>query len=174
MRNLYTIFGIIMLLAFTSCNTVRVSSDYDRNADFSQYKTFAFHQKGLADLKMNDLDKRRIVEAIGTSLTSKGMTMASAETNADLVINLAAKSKTRVNVDPYYDPWWGGPYWGASQRVSQYKEGSIILDFIDRRKNTLVWQGIGEGLNVSDIENKATKIPLAVEEILEKYPPKRK
>ena len=173
MRNLYTIFGMLMLFAFTSCNTVRVSSDYDRSADFSQYKTFAFHQKGLADLKMNDLDKRRIVEAIGQTLSSKGMTVASAETNADLVINLAAKSKTRVNVDPYYDPWWGGPYWGPSQRVSQYKEGSIIIDFIDRRKNTLVWQGVGDGLNVSDIENKSTKIPLAVEEILAKYPPKR-
>ena len=174
MRNLYTIFGILMLLAFTSCNTVRVSSDYDRNANFDQYKTFAFHQQGLKDLNMNDLDKRRVVEAIGKTLMSKGMSAATAETNADLVINLSAKNKTRVNVDPYYDPWWGGPYWGRSQRISQYKEGTLILDFIDRRQNTLVWQGVGVGLNVSDIESKAAKIPVAVEEILAKYPPQQK
>lgn len=174
MKNLYILFGMLLLLAVTSCNTVRVSTDYDRNANFDQYKTFAFHQQGLTDLKMNDLDKRRVVEAIGQALVIKGMTAATAETNADLVINLAAKNKTRVNVNPSYDPWWGGPYWGSSQNVSQYKEGTLILDFIDRRQNTLVWQGVGEGLNVSDIQSKADKIPLAVEEILAKYPPKRK
>ncbi|MGI9525834.1 MAG: DUF4136 domain-containing protein, partial [Weeksellaceae bacterium] len=67
-----------------------------------------------------------------------------------------------------------GPYWGMSQnRVRQYKEGTIILDFVDRKNNTLVWQGVGEGLNVSDLENKAERIPVAIKEILENYPPKK-
>lgn len=175
MKTLYAIFGIVMLLAFTSCNTVRVSSDYDREADFTQYKTFAFHQKGLVDLKMNDLDKRRIVSAIVKEMQTKGMAQSQNEKTADLIINLSAKSKTRVDVRPDFNPWWGyGPFWGNSgQRVSQHKEGTIIMDFVDRKKNTLVWQGVGAGLNISNLEGKAEKIPLAVQEILEKYPPKK-
>lgn len=174
MKNLYVIFGMLMLLAFTSCNTVRVSSDYDRNANFDQYKSFTFHQKGLSELKMNDLDKRRVVAAITQTLSQKGMQLNQHETAADLIINISARKKTRVDVDPWYDPWWGyGPYWGNQQRVSQHKEGTIILDFVDRRTNTLVWQGVGQGLNISDIERKAEKIPVAVDEILEKYPPKK-
>ncbi|MDO5656111.1 MAG: DUF4136 domain-containing protein [Flavobacteriaceae bacterium] len=174
MKNLLPFLGLFMLFAFTSCNTVRVTSDYDRSANFDQYKSFAFHQKGLADLKMNDLDKRRVVEAITQSLQSKGMSTAAYETAADIIINISANNKTRVNIEPWYDPWWGwGPMWGGSQRVNQYKEGTLILDFIDRRQNTLVWQGVGQGLNVSDIERKAEKIPVAVQEILAKYPPKK-
>lgn len=174
MKNFIPILGMLMLFAFTSCNTVRVSSDYDRNADFSQYKSFAFHQDGLNALKMNDLDKRRVVDAVAKELQSKGMTASQYETAADLVINVSAKNRTRVDVDPWYDPWWGwGPMWGGQQRVHQYKEGTLIFDFVDRRTNTLVWQGVGQGLNVSDIESKADKIPVAVAEILEKYPPAR-
>lgn len=174
MKNFLSLLGMLMLLAFTSCNTVRVTSDYDRSANFDQYKTFAFHQNGLKDLKMNDLDKRRVVDAITNTLQSKGMTAAQYETAADMIINISAKNKTRVDVDPWYDPWWGwGPMWGGQQRVTQYKEGTLILDFVDRRNNTLVWQGVGEGLNVSDIENKAEKIPIAVAEILAKYPPSK-
>lgn len=162
-----------MLFALTSCNTVRVSTDYDRNANFEQYQTFAFHEKGLNDLNMNDLDKRRVVDAISQNLTSKGMIQTHSE-NPDLVINISATNKTRVNVDPYYDPWWHGPYWGRTQRVTQYKEGTLILDIVDRQQNTLIWQGVGEGLNVSDIQRKADKIPDAVNEILAKFPPNRK
>lgn len=174
MSRIYLILGIITLLSLSSCNTVRVSTDYDRNANFEQFQTFAFHQQGLSDLNMNDLDKRRIVEAISQELTSKGMSAAASENSADLVINISASNKTRVNVQPYYDPWWYGPYWGRTQRVSQHKEGSLILDFIDRQRNTLVWQGVGEGLNVSDIQRKADRIPVAVQEILSKYPPEIK
>ena len=175
MKRLYTILGVLLLFLITSCSTVRVSSDYDRSASFDQYKSFAFHEQGLADLKMNDLDKRRVVQAITSSLSAKGMSVSPYETGADLIVNISAKNKTRVDVsNPWYDPWWGyGPYWGwaGNQQIRQYKEGTLVIDFVDRRQNTLVWQGVGQGLNVSDIENKAERIPVAVEEILKKYPP---
>ncbi|MXV37261.1 DUF4136 domain-containing protein [Flavobacteriaceae bacterium Ap0902] len=176
MKNLFSILGVMLLFFITSCSTVHVTSDYDRNANFDAYQSFAFHEKGLNDLKMNDLDKRRIVTAITNELKAKGMTVSSYETAADLLINISAKKNTKVDVEvnPWYNPWWGyGPYWGSPNRVRQYKEGTIILDFVDRRNNTLVWQGVGEGLNISAIESKAERIPVAVKEILEKYPPKK-
>lgn len=173
MSRIYLILGMIIFLSLSACNTVRVSTDFDRNANFDQYQSFAFHQAGLSDLNMNDLDKRRVVDAVTQTLTAKGMTLASSENIADLVINISATNKTKVNVEPYYDPWWYGPYWGRTQRVSQYREGTLILDFIDRRQNTLVWQGVGAGLNVSDIQRKADKIPEAVQTILSKYPPQQ-
>ena len=37
----------VMVFAFTSCSTVRVAADYDRQADFSSYKTFAFFKPGI-------------------------------------------------------------------------------------------------------------------------------
>lgn len=177
MRNLITLLGGIFILLLSSCTTVRVATDYDRNVSFDQYKSFAFHQKGLDELKMNDLDKRRVVKAISNQLTQKGLSAANNENTADLIINISAKKNTRIDVDthPWYNPWWGfGPYWGNyDNRIREYKEGTLILDFVDAQNNMLVWQGIGEGLNVSDLENKAERIPKAIEEILSEYPPKK-
>ncbi|MGI9526915.1 MAG: DUF4136 domain-containing protein, partial [Weeksellaceae bacterium] len=109
MRNLTTFLGIFLLLFITSCSSVRVSTDYDRNVSFDQFQTFSFHQKGLDQLNMNDLDKRRIVSAVTAELTHKGMKAASSENTADIIINLSAKKNTRVQVDadPWYNPWWG-------------------------------------------------------------------
>lgn len=173
MRTFFIMTSFFLLLGLTSCNTVRVSYDFDRKADFSSYKTYAFHQKGIDVLKINDLDKRRIVEAIDQNLKTKGMILAQ-ESLANIVVNISVSSKTKVNVDPWYNPWWGyGFYWGHRANISSYKEGTIIIDLVDKQKNILIWQGIGTGLNISNIKGKDQNIPKAVNEILSEYPPKK-
>lgn len=176
MKNIFTIMSAVLFLALSSCSTVQVKSDYDHEVNFSKYQTIAFHKKGLADLKMNDLDKRRVVSAITNEFKQKGVNLIENENSADLLINLSAKKNTRVqiDVDPWYNPWWGfPPFWGRPNNVRQYKEGTIVIDLVDRSNNTLVWQGVGIGLNISDLESKAEKIPLAIKDILAKYPPKK-
>lgn len=161
---LIAVIGILMI----SCNTVRVSYDFDRATDFNTYKTYNFHQKGIEKLELNDLDKRRILAAIDVQMAAKGFTKSE---SPQLYINVLASSKEKINIDNggYYGGW--GPYWGGPSRVYQYTSGTIILDIIDNARNILVWQGAGSGLNVSDLETKADDIPRAIEEIMAKFPP---
>lgn len=165
-------YGFLLLIAafvFTSCNTVRVTYDFDRSTDFNTYKTYNFHQNGIDKLELNDLDKRRILNAIDAQMAVKGFTKS--ETSPELFINVLASSKEKINIDNgYYGGYWG-PYYGGSSRVYQYTSGTIIIDIIDNARNILIWQGAGSGLNVSDLDNKAEEIPQAVSEILAKFPP---
>lgn len=169
---IYSILILIFAGVFlSSCNTVRVTYDYDRATDFNTYKTYNYHQKGIEKLELNDLDKRRILAAIDTQMTAKGFTKSD---NPELYINILASSKEQVNIDNgYYGGYWGS-YWGGPSRVYQYTSGTIILDIIDNKKNILIWQGAGSGLNVSDLDTKADDIPKAIEEILAKFPPPAK
>lgn len=166
------VYGLLFLLSafiFTSCNTVRVTSDFDRSADFNSYKTYNFHQKGIDKLELNDLDKRRILNAIDQQMAAKGFTKT--ETSPDLYINVLASSKEKINIDNgYYGGYWG-PYYGGGSRVYQYTSGTIIIDIVDDKRNVLVWQGAGSGLNVSNLNTKGDDIPKAIEEILAKFPP---
>ena len=68
-----TIKLFVMLLAIlvTSCASVRVTSDYDTQADFNTYKTFAFYKTGIDKAEISDLDKKRILRAIETQMISK-------------------------------------------------------------------------------------------------------
>ena len=52
---------IIVLFVFLSCDSIRVSSDYNKNVDFSNLKTYAFSKKGIDKVRINDIDKKRIL-----------------------------------------------------------------------------------------------------------------
>ncbi len=172
MRIIHPFLILITLLAATSCSSLQVSSDYDETANFTQYKTFSFHDKGVEKLQLNDLDKRRVINAITAELTAKGMQPA--KENPDLIVNILASNKEKIDINYYNDPYWGWYHypWGMNQAsVNQYTEGTLIIDLIDNQKNTLVWQGMGTGFRVDNIQNKAEKIKEAINAIISLYPP---
>ena len=168
MKNLTFFILFIGVILLSSCNAVNVSTDYDRTANFSTYKTYSFHQKGIDKLGINDLDKNRIISSIDKEMATKGFTKV--KSDADLVINILVSSSQEVRVDnDYRYGYWGGGY----PSVSDYTAGKIILDIIDDKRNILIWQSVGSDLNISNVSAKNEKIPQAINEILAKFPPNK-
>lgn len=165
---------LMLLFLAASCSTVRVTTDYDTNADFSKYKTFAFYKKGIDKVDLSDLDKRRILKAIENEMLAKGFTISE---NPDLLVNIFTKSRQKVDIynNNYFyggwHPWYYGPNFGT--HISKYTEGTLFIDLIDAQKKELAWQGIGSGaLNTTgDVAKKEERIRDFVEQIMAKYPP---
>jgi len=56
---------LIIIFLLTSCTSVRVASDYDKNVNFDTFKTFAFYKTGIDKAEINDLDKiRKYIKSI--------------------------------------------------------------------------------------------------------------
>ena len=53
-----SIFLLLSVFILSSCNTVRVVTDYDSKVDFKAYKTFAFYKPEIDKAKISDLDKK--------------------------------------------------------------------------------------------------------------------
>ncbi len=53
------IFLAIVLIIAASCSSVKISSDFDRTAGFSAYKTYSFTEEAL-NLAVDDLNKNRL------------------------------------------------------------------------------------------------------------------
>lgn len=165
---------LLLLFIFTSCSTVRVASDFDKEANFSQYKSFAFYKPGIDKAQISDLDKKRILRAIESELLSKGLIKSE---NPDLLVSIFTKERERVDVYNnnfgygwYWNPWWYGGYYGST--VSRSTEGTLYIDLIDAKTNNLVWQGMGSAdLITNDMEKKEARIQEIVREILAQYPP---
>ncbi|SEC84939.1 protein of unknown function [Tenacibaculum sp. MAR_2009_124] len=171
MKLLKLLFIPVIALLFTSCSTVRVSTDYDTKADFSRYKTFAFYKTGIDKAPINDLDKKRILRAVEAELLAKGMTKSSAP---DVLISLFTKSRERINVnDNRFGGFWYPWYYGANPvTVSQYTEGTLFIDLLDAGNKELVWQGVGTGaLTMRNVEKREERIKEFVNKIMAKYPP---
>ncbi|NNC50836.1 MAG: DUF4136 domain-containing protein [Flaviramulus sp.] len=171
---------LVLLIVVTACSSVRVATDYDKNAKFGEYRTFAFFKNGIDKAEISDLDKRRILRAIESELLAKGFTKSE---KPDLLVSLFTKSEQRVNV--YNNSWgygawgWGGyggfgPGWGwgwNQPNVSTTTQGTLYVDLIDAKKKELVWQGMGTGYLSKNMEKKEARIKEFVSKIMEKYPP---
>ena len=168
--------ALLLLIAFTSCSSVKVAADYDKAVDFNNYKTFAFFKSGIDKAEINDIDKRRILRAIESELLAKGYTKSQ---NPDLLVSIFTKSNQRVDV--YNNNWgvgawgWGGPRWGwgwnMQPTVSTTTQGVLYVDLIDANKKELVWQGQGTGYLSKNVDKKEERIKEFVTKIMEKYPP---
>jgi hypothetical protein len=190
-RILKTITLLLILVVVSSCSSVRVAADYDKNASFEEYKTFAFFKTGIDKAEINDIDKRRILRAIETELLAKGFTKSE---NPDILVSLFTKSQQRVDVFNNawgmgawgwggwgwggFGPGWGwggfGPGWGwgwNQPNVSTSIQGHLYIDLIDANKKELVWQGTGTGYLTRNPEKKEERIKKFVTEIMTKYPP---
>lgn len=179
---------LILVLVTTSCSSVRVASDFDKEADFKSYKTFAFFKTGIDKAEISDLDKRRILRAIEAELLAKGFTKSE---TPDLLVSIFTKSQQRVDV--YNNAWgWGGWGWGGwgpwgggfgpgwgwgwnnQPMVSTQSEGVLYIDLIDMKNKELIWQGMGTGVISQNMDKKEERIKEFVMKIMEKYPPEQK
>ncbi len=172
-------FPVLLLFVFASCSTVRVASDYDTEANFTSYNSFAFYRPGIDKTKVNDIDKKRILRAIESNLIAKGFNK---NESPDILVSIFTKESERVDVYQNNFGWggawgWGGPWgWGGNwgNTVSRTTEGSLFIDLIDAKTNSLVWQGKGTAslIGSSDIEAKEQRINEIVTKILSEYPPR--
>ena len=170
---------LFLVLFLGGCSSVDVVTDYDKNATFANYKTYAFYKTGIDRAQISDLDKRRILRAIEEEMALKGFVKSE---NPDLLISIFTTEKERIDV--YNNVGWGygwagawgwGPGWGYGwgPSVSTSTEGALYIDLIDTRQKELIWQGRGQGTlsNTSNIDKKEARIREFVSKIMQAYPP---
>ncbi|WP_435801183.1 DUF4136 domain-containing protein [Polaribacter sp.] len=172
---------VVFALLLSSCSAIKVSTDYDRQVDFTKFNTFAFYKPGIDKADISDLDKKRILRAIETELLLQGFMKSE---NPAMLVSFFTKSRERVNVSQNQNNMGFGWGWGMgwnpwmmngmnnNVNVSQFTEGTLFIDFIDRDKEELVWQGIGTGaLKIENREKKEARIKEFVKEIISRFPP---
>ena len=65
--------AVAILAVVVACGGVKTTHDYDRDADFSQYKTYAWHEGTSSDIQDSDpLNHERLVSAIDAQMQQHG------------------------------------------------------------------------------------------------------
>ena len=166
----YLLAAIIAVFSLTACAPYyNVNTDYSETADFSSYKTYLFRTD---DLKLNDIDKDRVLNEVAKNLKAKGLTSSQ---NPDVIINLKASHKNVQEIHRGYHPYgyYRWPYYGGRGYSDSYTSGALVVDIIDNKTKKLVWQGKGSGISVDNTKAKQRQIPEIVAEIMQDFPPKK-
>ena len=150
----------------------KVTIQFDQNADFTHYKTFAIRKGQLnsSNPALNsELVKKQIETNIARDLTSKGLTeVQSGPANLNVVYHFGSARKTEVEA---YPAGWRG--WGTRYVRVPYAEGTLVIDLRDPSTHSLVWRGISSE-EKDDARKIQGKLDDMVKKSIEKYPPKKK
>jgi hypothetical protein len=171
-RSLMAAPAIAAVVALSACSTLQTSADYDRNVDFSKYRTFSFKDVQPAT---NELVARRIANALESVLTSKGLIRDDA--NPDLWVVAHARIHNETQIVTFDTGWGYGWRWRfpgiATSTVEQIPVGTLVVDLVDTRAHEMVWRGTASDvLDPSDTPaEKDEHLRDAVSTMMENFPP---
>ena len=166
----------LMILSLAAASVAQeIKTDYDRKADFSQYKTFSFEKVETKDPLWVD----RITTAVGAALTAKGLTQV--ESGGDIAIIAIGMATEQQTLNTFYDSFgggwgwrrWGGDDFGESTTTTQtYRVGTLVVDLYNRQTKALLWRGSASD-TLSDNSTKNIKnLDKSVEKLFKGFPPK--
>jgi uncharacterized membrane protein len=191
-----TVAGALLLVAVTVAFGMSVKSDYEKNYNFSQLRTFAFKTDRASNdpLSTNTLEAGRIQNALATQLEANGFTQSAQ--NPDFIVAFYSRTKQKTQVQssgfgggPGFGPGFGGgfgrgrgfnwgygiPYrarwrygFGPDIWTTNYTQGCVMADIIDARTNDLVWRGVVKD-RVNGIGQSEKQIDQAAKDLVKKF-----
>jgi hypothetical protein len=173
------------LLLLAACATPLPRTDVDPAANFSRLHSYAWlaedplFQPGDGDRAVSLLNRRRVVEAIESTLAARGFTRASTRESADFTIVYSVGTRERVSGssfgDSLYRPWfWGWPYYGRDMglEVRSDIEGRLAIDILDAGSKKPIWHGVSaEALGALDLDQSGIRLVRAAQTVLAQFPP---
>ena len=167
MNALRPILPVVLFAATLEAQEVKL--DYEKDADFSSYKSFAWSPAQTP--APNAANHIRVTRAVEAALAGKGFTM-STDGRPDAFLMYHGRVGEKVKVTSRST----GGYWEPTNLrtvvdVGKVKEGTLVLEIYDARTKDVVWRGIASSVGVRP-DRMEEEIQAAVRKLLEGYPPK--
>jgi Domain of unknown function (DUF4136) len=151
-----------------------VTYDYDRAANFSKYRTYAWTR---GNELTEELTHASVVRAIDAVLVTKGLARVEPSANPDVLVAYHASFDKNLEISGSVyglGPFGLGGDRSGSARVQPVLVGTLVVDMSDARTSAIVWRSLA----TSDIrpgdkpESRDRKIAKAAEKMFKNYPPK--
>jgi Domain of unknown function (DUF4136) len=165
------LMGMMFLFA-GKLSAGQVKTDYDRNANFAQYKTYSWEQVKTKD----PLDVDRIKSAVNAALAAKGWTQV--DSGGDISVMAMEITHNQQTLNTYYDGFGGGWRWRgfgglgeATTTTETYKVGTLVVDLFDAKTKELVWRGSSSDTLSNNSGKNIQNMNKDVEKMFKNFPP---
>lgn len=165
-----SIASILFLAGISSAQQVK--TDYDRSANFSQYKTYSWEQVKTK----NALDVDRIKNAANAVLQTKGWTQV--DSGGDVSVVAMEITREQQTLNTFYDGFGGGWWWGgfgdlgeATTTTGTYTVGTLVIDLFDTRTKKLLWRGSSRDTLSNNSNKNIRNLSKGVQKMFRHFPP---
>ena len=170
-RKFYSLLFIILLMS-ASAYAQKVNVDFDKNVDFSAYKTYSWREGTPA---INPLGHQRINAGIEAQLAAKGWKKVDGDSDVVVIYSASTSSETRINTFDSGGPW-GGYRWGwgggmSTTTVQNIKVGELVVDMADVKSKSFIWRGTASDTMSDKPEKNQKKLDKALTKMFKNFPP---
>jgi hypothetical protein len=185
MKKVSFIWLVILLGVASAAFGQDVRYNFDKDSDFSKFKTYKWVAlKGATPV--DDITDKQIKEAIDAQLATKGLSKVEGD-DANLFVGYQVAIGTEQQFTSYDTGWGYGPGWygrgwyggGGGMTTGQtstiYK-GQLAVDMYNSAKHDLVWRGVAsKTLDPKAKPDKRQKnLTKALTKLFKNYPPQAK
>jgi uncharacterized protein DUF4136 len=167
----FILMGMMLLFA-GSVSAGQVKTDYDRSANFGQYKTYSWEQVKTK----NPLDVDRIKNSVNAALVAKGWTQV--DSSGDVSVMAVEITRNQQTLNTYYDGFGGGWRWRgfggmgeATTTTETYKVGTLVVDLFDAKTKQLIWRGNSSDTLSNNSDKNIRNMDKDVEKMFKNFPP---
>lgn len=174
MKTARILLGIILIGAASAAWAQKVDVDWDREADFSKFKTYAWIE---SKHPAQGLWNQRVIDGVDAKLSAAGLKKVAPDAHPDLevVYNSGVKEHTVVEGYDYgYRPWG----WGWGPRPPRYyqsyveKQATLIVDIADNSSKEMVWRAVARDTLADNSEKNLKTFNKALDKMFKSFPPK--
>jgi hypothetical protein len=165
--------GLVLMGAVTLAQNVVY--DFDSATNFSRFGTYAWVR---GTVLTDELNHNRVVNAVNAQLARKGLAQVERSAHPDLFVAYHASFDRDLQLTGFSSGW--GPYrLGVNRlgvvRTEEILTGTLAVDIVDTRTNTIVWRGMAsKEIDVrADPRRRERNINQAAERLFKNYPPAR-
>ena len=180
MRRVIGLLIVALVCASPLVAGTKVYVDYDRNADFGSYKTFAWGPTLQMGPTLDDaapLAHAWIKNAVEYYLIQAGM-IEDLE-DPDIKVTYYSSDSEIVQIQTIsagydYGPgWYRDPFWGpigaTSYATQTYDKGTLVIDIWDTKTKKALWRGVATGVVKEDPTKMTKQIDKVIDKMVTKF-----
>jgi len=185
--------GLALALSACASKPPEPVVDFAPDYNFSQPKTIGFYAMsgevtGNNPTELTDFQRDRIDSALRSALEAKGFEFVTKTADADLLLSWHLNLMEKTDVKTYNNPSYGASM-GYSRynryamyscyncmnqtdvRVTEYTQGTFIIDMIDPVENASVWRSVTQSKLKEETIRDQTALDAAAMRVLAGFPP---
>jgi len=145
----------------------QVSVNYNHNADFSQYHTYAWGSNNKNAIQ-NSILAQVAQQDIEAAMAQKGLQKVEESANPDLVLTASGGEREQTSYNAWGMRGIGGGMGGISPQ--QNVEATMVVSLYDVKQKELIWRGIAQDTLNNNGNKNQKEVQNAVNKMFKQWP----
>jgi Domain of unknown function (DUF4136) len=158
---------LVICLASSLAMAQQVSVNYNHQANFSQYHTYAWGSNNKNEIQ-NSILAQVAQQDIESAMASKGLQKVPESQNPDLILTASGGEREQTSYNAWGMRGIGGGMGGISPE--QNVISTMVVSLYDTKAKELIWRGIAQDTLNNNGNKNQKNVEKAVEKMFKQWP----